>query len=107
MFSIEALSVNRLYILDFHDMLMPFIKQINETFTKMYATRTVLFLQNDGTLKPLAIELCRLIGKLLKVIKVMVRSFYLYLCTWQTLGNGYVMVCKFFFAKYHAMYIAL
>ncbi|KAL8155562.1 putative linoleate 9S-lipoxygenase 5 [Apium graveolens] len=53
----EALSSNRLYILDFHDMLMPFIKRINETSTKMYATRTVVFLQNDGTLKPLAIEL--------------------------------------------------
>ncbi|KAK2999070.1 hypothetical protein RJ639_024029 [Escallonia herrerae] len=36
---------------------MPYLRRINSTSTKMYATRTLLFLQNDGTLKPLAIEL--------------------------------------------------
>ena len=37
---------------------MPYVRRINtNTSTKLYASRTVLFLQNDGTLKPLAIEL--------------------------------------------------
>lgn len=36
---------------------MPFLRGINETSTKTYATRTLLFLEEDGTLKPLAIEL--------------------------------------------------
>ena len=36
---------------------MPYLRQINSTPTKTYATRTILFLKYDGTLKPLAIEL--------------------------------------------------
>lgn len=36
---------------------MPFVRKINSTPSKIYATRTLLFLQDDGTLKPLAIEL--------------------------------------------------
>lgn len=36
---------------------MPFLSRINSTSTKTYATRTLLFLKEDGTLKPLAIEL--------------------------------------------------
>ena len=40
-----------------HDSLIPYLRRINTTPTKTYATRTVLFLKNDGTLKPLAIEL--------------------------------------------------
>jgi linoleate 9S-lipoxygenase len=36
---------------------MPYLRRINETSTKGYASRTLLFLTNDGTLKPLAIEL--------------------------------------------------
>ncbi|KAM7481472.1 hypothetical protein LguiB_006055 [Lonicera macranthoides] len=53
----EAIRNNRLFILDHHDILMPYIRRINTTSTKMYATRTLLFLQKDGTLKPLVIEL--------------------------------------------------
>ncbi|XP_047955083.1 probable linoleate 9S-lipoxygenase 5 isoform X2 [Salvia hispanica] len=53
----EALETNRLFILNHHDSLMPYLRRINTTTTKMYATRTVLFLQNDGSLRPLAIEL--------------------------------------------------
>lgn len=53
----QAIEKNKLFILDYHDVLMPFLRLINETSTKVYATRTLLFLKEDGTLKPLAIEL--------------------------------------------------
>ncbi|XP_047954601.1 probable linoleate 9S-lipoxygenase 5 [Salvia hispanica] len=53
----EALETNRLFILNHHDSLMPYLRRINSTTTKMYATRTLLFLQKDGSLRPLAIEL--------------------------------------------------
>ncbi|KAK6915577.1 Lipoxygenase, C-terminal [Dillenia turbinata] len=53
----EAIEKNKLYILSHHDTLMPYLRRINSTSTKIYATRTVLFLKDDGTLKPLAIEL--------------------------------------------------
>ncbi|KAL5062717.1 hypothetical protein RYX36_024454 [Vicia faba] len=53
----QAIQTNRLFILDHHDPLFPYLRKINATETKAYATRTFLFLQNDGTLKPLAIEL--------------------------------------------------
>ncbi|KAK9086785.1 hypothetical protein Syun_029179 [Stephania yunnanensis] len=44
-------------IKDHHDTLMPYLNRINRTTTKTYATRTLLFSREDGTLKPLAIEL--------------------------------------------------
>ncbi|XP_024020212.1 probable linoleate 9S-lipoxygenase 5, partial [Morus notabilis] len=53
----QALYDNKLYILDYHDAFMPYLRKINTTATKIYATRTLFFLKNDGTLKPLAIEL--------------------------------------------------
>uniref|UniRef100_A0A803KP58 Lipoxygenase n=1 Tax=Chenopodium quinoa TaxID=63459 RepID=A0A803KP58_CHEQI len=54
----EAMQRNRLFILDHHDIVMPYLRQINtETTSKVYATRTILFLKEDGTLKPLVIEL--------------------------------------------------
>ncbi|XP_024964101.1 probable linoleate 9S-lipoxygenase 5 isoform X1 [Cynara cardunculus var. scolymus] len=53
----KVLEANRLFILDHHDSLMPYVKRINATSTKIYATRTLLLLQKDGTLKPIAIEL--------------------------------------------------
>lgn len=36
---------------------MPYLRRINTTATKTYASRTFLFLKKDCTLKPLAIEL--------------------------------------------------
>eukprot|EP01018_Ginkgo_biloba_P032635 Gb_15016 [translate_table: standard] len=53
----QALEQNKLFILDYHDTFMPYLDRINALSTKTYATRTILFLKNDGTLKPLAIEL--------------------------------------------------
>ncbi|KAI3961707.1 hypothetical protein MKW92_052508 [Papaver armeniacum] len=53
----EALENNKLFTLDYHDELIPYLNRINTTETKTYATRTILLLQEDGTLKPLAIEL--------------------------------------------------
>ncbi|KAJ0093190.1 hypothetical protein Patl1_25390 [Pistacia atlantica] len=53
----EAIEKKKLFILDHHDALMPYLQKINSTTTKTYASRTLLLLQDDGTLKPLAIEL--------------------------------------------------
>ncbi|KAF6135085.1 hypothetical protein GIB67_040396 [Kingdonia uniflora] len=54
----EALKKDKLFILDHHDMLMPYLNRINtKTSSKMYATRTLLLLTDEGTLKPVAIEL--------------------------------------------------
>lgn len=36
---------------------MPYLRRINCHSAKIYASRTILFLKDDGTLKPLAIEL--------------------------------------------------
>lgn len=56
----QALQSNKLYILDHHDPIIPYLRRINATDTKAYASRTIIFVQNDGTLKPLAIELSKL-----------------------------------------------
>ncbi|XP_059632514.1 probable linoleate 9S-lipoxygenase 5 [Cornus florida] len=53
----QAIKDNKLFILDHHDALMLYLRRINTTTTKTYASRTLLLLQDDGTLKPLAIEL--------------------------------------------------
>ncbi|XP_019187172.1 PREDICTED: probable linoleate 9S-lipoxygenase 5 [Ipomoea nil] len=53
----QAIASNRLFILNHHDTLMPYLRRINTTNNKIYASRTLLFLNTDGTLKPVAIEL--------------------------------------------------
>ncbi|KAE9616206.1 hypothetical protein Lal_00017471 [Lupinus albus] len=56
----QAIAENKLFILNHHDPIIPYLRKINATNTrKAYATRTILFLQNNGTLKPLAIELSK------------------------------------------------
>ena len=47
----------RIFILDHHDYLMPYLRRINAEGVCMYASRTLLFLRQDATLKPIAIEL--------------------------------------------------
>ncbi|XP_068658546.1 linoleate 13S-lipoxygenase 3-1, chloroplastic-like [Aristolochia californica] len=54
----QALDEKKLYILDHHDVYLPFIDRINaQDGRKAYATRTLFFLTPKGTLKPIAIEL--------------------------------------------------
>ncbi|EOY11317.1 Lipoxygenase 1 [Theobroma cacao] len=53
----EALRKNKLFILDHHDTVIPYLRKINTTSTKTHASRTLLFLRHDETLKPVAIEL--------------------------------------------------
>ncbi|XP_027334454.1 linoleate 9S-lipoxygenase-like isoform X2 [Abrus precatorius] len=55
----QAIQNNKLFILDHHDPVIPYLRRINATDTKAYATRTFLLLQDNGTLKPLAIELSK------------------------------------------------
>lgn len=46
-----------MFILDHHDYLIPFLDRINARGVCAYASRTLLFLREDATLKPVAIEL--------------------------------------------------
>ncbi|KAF3784587.1 hypothetical protein EJ110_NYTH24146 [Nymphaea thermarum] len=65
----EAMNKHRLFILDHYEAIMPYVNRINTTGNKIYASRTLLFLKNDGTLTPLAIELCQTMK-----VKAMVQS---------------------------------
>ncbi|PSR86298.1 Linoleate 9S-lipoxygenase 7 [Actinidia chinensis var. chinensis] len=53
----KAMDQWRIFILDHHDYLMPFLNRICTKGVCAYASRTLLFLRDDDTLKPLAIEL--------------------------------------------------
>ncbi|CAL5094172.1 unnamed protein product [Urochloa decumbens] len=53
----KAIEHNRLYILDHHDYLIPYLRRINTLGVCIYASRTLLFLKDDGTLKPVVVEL--------------------------------------------------
>jgi lipoxygenase len=54
----QAIEQKKLFIVDYHDLFMPHIEAINKTEgRKSYASRTVLYLTNDGALRPVAIEL--------------------------------------------------
>ncbi|KAK4395059.1 Linoleate 13S-lipoxygenase 3-1, chloroplastic [Sesamum angolense] len=54
----QALDSSRLYIIDYHDIYLPFLDRMNALDgRKSYATRTIFFLTDSGTLKPIAIEL--------------------------------------------------
>ncbi|XBI59635.1 hypothetical protein VPH35_040665 [Triticum aestivum] len=66
----QAIQEGKLYAVDHHDWVMPYLKRINQlpgaeekaeiSQRKAYAARTLLLLQDDWTLKPLAIELSSL-----------------------------------------------
>ncbi|GKV43462.1 hypothetical protein SLEP1_g50752 [Rubroshorea leprosula] len=54
----RAIEEMRLFMLDYHDMLLPFMKGMNSLpGRKAYASRTVFFYTKTGILKPIAIEL--------------------------------------------------
>ncbi|GMH01513.1 hypothetical protein Nepgr_003352 [Nepenthes gracilis] len=54
----EAIKNKRLFIIDYHDLILPFIEKINSLpGRKAYASRTVFFYSNSGILRPIAIEL--------------------------------------------------
>ncbi|KAH7560486.1 hypothetical protein JRO89_XS10G0029800 [Xanthoceras sorbifolium] len=56
----EAITQKKLFILDYHDLFLPYVEKVralkNTTF---YGSRTLFFLTPEGTLRPLAIELTR------------------------------------------------
>ncbi|XP_014516440.1 linoleate 13S-lipoxygenase 3-1, chloroplastic [Vigna radiata var. radiata] len=54
----EAINENKLFIVDYHDIYLPFLEGINALDgRKSYATRTIFFSTPRDTLKPVAIEL--------------------------------------------------
>ncbi|CAN0929256.1 Lipoxygenase 6, chloroplastic [Linum grandiflorum] len=54
----QAMEEKRLFILDYHDMILPFVEKINSLpGRKMYGSRTILYYSKSGFLWPLAIEL--------------------------------------------------
>ncbi|KAJ6945126.1 hypothetical protein NC651_000228 [Populus alba x Populus x berolinensis] len=56
----EAVKDQKLFILDYHDLFLPFVSKIRELKgTTLYGSRTLFFLTHEGTLRPLAIELTR------------------------------------------------
>ncbi|GLJ21754.1 hypothetical protein SUGI_0405850 [Cryptomeria japonica] len=59
----KAIEESKLFILDHHDTFMPYLDSINDLSSKVYASRTILFLCKDDTLKPVAIELSLPSGK--------------------------------------------
>ncbi|MCF8706214.1 hypothetical protein L3056_10930, partial [Corynebacterium sp. MC-25] len=56
----KAIKEKKLFILDYHDLLLPFVSKVRQLEgTTLYGSRTLFFLTKDGTLRPLAIELTR------------------------------------------------
>jgi lipoxygenase len=56
----EAIAGKNLFLLDYHDLLLPFVNKVREQKgTTLYGSRTLMFLTPIGTLRPLAIELTR------------------------------------------------
>ncbi|XP_034687619.1 linoleate 13S-lipoxygenase 2-1, chloroplastic-like [Vitis riparia] len=56
----EALEQKKLFIIDYHDLLLPYVSKVRQIEgTTLYGSRALFFLTPDCTLKPLAIELTR------------------------------------------------
>ncbi|GFP94416.1 linoleate 13s-lipoxygenase 2-1 chloroplastic [Phtheirospermum japonicum] len=56
----EAVKQKKLFILDYHDVFLPYVNKVREiTGTTFYGSRTLFFLTPSGTLRPLVIELTR------------------------------------------------
>ncbi|KAI6669504.1 hypothetical protein NL676_004389 [Syzygium grande] len=56
----EAIEQKKLFMLDYHDLFLPYVNKVRQLKgTTLYGSRTLFFLTPDETLKPLAIELTR------------------------------------------------
>ncbi|XP_068641156.1 linoleate 13S-lipoxygenase 2-1, chloroplastic-like [Aristolochia californica] len=56
----EALKRKKLFVLDYHDLLLPYVHKVRDLEdTTLYGSRTLFFLTRDSTLRPIAIELTR------------------------------------------------
>lgn len=58
----EALENKKLFMLDYHDIFLPYVNKVRELKnlrTTLYGSRTLMYLTPTGTLRPLAIELVR------------------------------------------------
>ncbi|GAU46321.1 hypothetical protein TSUD_401920 [Trifolium subterraneum] len=56
----EAIREKKLFMLDYHDLYLPYVSKVRELKnTTLYGSRTLFFLTKQGTLKPLVIELTR------------------------------------------------
>ncbi|KAL4335203.1 hypothetical protein GQ457_07G043520 [Hibiscus cannabinus] len=56
----EALEQKKLFVLDYYDLLLPYVKEVRELpGTTLYGSRALFFLDPDEALRPLAIELAR------------------------------------------------
>ncbi|KAM7280279.1 hypothetical protein ACFE04_007413 [Oxalis oulophora] len=56
----EAIKEKKLFMLDYYDSFMPYVKKVREIKgTTLYGSRAVFFLTPEGTMQPLAIELAR------------------------------------------------
>ena len=57
----QAIKDKKLFMLDYHDILLPFVNRVRDHSegTTLYGSRTLFFLNADGTLRLLAIELTR------------------------------------------------
>ncbi|KAL9458841.1 hypothetical protein AB3S75_007676 [Citrus x aurantiifolia] len=56
----EAIKQKKLFIIDYHDALLPYVGKLRQIEgSTLYGSRALFFLNPDGTLRPLAIELTR------------------------------------------------
>ncbi|KDP20203.1 hypothetical protein JCGZ_07923 [Jatropha curcas] len=56
----EAIKQKKLFILDYHDLFLPYVSKVRKLEnTTLYASRTLFFLTPTHTLRPLCIELTR------------------------------------------------
>eukprot|EP00250_Pteridium_aquilinum_P000048 c10063_g1_i1 orf=185-2881(-) len=53
----EAIEKKKLFVLNYHDAIMPYVSKINKEEGKLYASRTIFYLSRFGILLPVAIEL--------------------------------------------------
>ncbi|KAJ4758745.1 Lipoxygenase [Rhynchospora pubera] len=56
----EAVHQKRLFVVDYHDLLLPYVHKVRALEgTTLYGSRSLFFLTDEGILKPIAIELTR------------------------------------------------